>query len=250
MKKYLIFLLIPFLCGFSPHEKVIARKNAIVSYCVDGSGTWVGNPGDTEQFEYQEDDFCTTEFSVADNDGIISTYDVTQYKNGGHSASFAVSGTQTDSDNFVQVDLGAGDGTFTDAFWFWCPDNTVDSELWPFASVTTGADHTDQGTKGYRLTARHQATGFWKLNADGAADDQSVQIPTEEFLLITVDYIQDNAGCTVTIHNEALTLLDTLTFTSPDKAPRYLTFGGFDDEHATDTFYVDDWQINTDGGGM
>lgn len=70
-----------------------------------GTQTFVGDPGDTESFEYQADDFCTTEFSVTDNDSIISTYDGTQVKNGSYAASIAFTGSGTENDNFIQANL-------------------------------------------------------------------------------------------------------------------------------------------------
>jgi hypothetical protein len=81
MKKWLIFLLlvIPILFGFRATRMIGSHAGGGVpaagaSYCDDGSGTWIGAPGDAEKFEYQAGDFCTTEFSEIDNSTAIDPY--------------------------------------------------------------------------------------------------------------------------------------------------------------------------------
>jgi len=211
-----------------------------------GSLTFVGNPGDTETFEYQEGDFCTTEFSETDPaTSIISTYDNTQVKNGSYACSFAHDGTGNDG-HFIQVDLGAGDSDFSYDFWFW-PHDYDDYAGYTFHCPSASADMSN---KGFVLYHYHFGDGQCKFEAVGGSSDTSSAYSSEAWYRFEVDFNQ-NDTCTIEIYNAADEYQETLTFTSWDNQPRYINWGQtVNDSDAQGTNYFDDPRYKSGGGGF
>jgi len=215
-----------------------------------GTQTFVGAPGDTETFEYQADDFCCTEFSVTDPDGIISTYDSTQVKNGTYAASFAFTGSGAENDNWIKVDLGSTDSDYSNDFWFW-PHKYNDSANYIMA-VATSDDDSASASWGYRLKHVHSGASDWKLQGvgDGESLDTSIALSAEAWYRIEVDFNQGGIT-TIEIYNSSDVLQDTLSFTARNIAPRYLFWGCIlADGDARSTNYIDDIRFKSGGGGF
>ena len=223
------------------HKAVIARKNAC------GTQTFVGNPGDTETFEFEADDFCTTEFSWTDIDGVIDTYNTTQVKNGSHSAQLNFSGINQ-NDNYISVDLGvAGDSAFTLDFWIWVSDvNDYEGvNIFCASDSTAGACST-----AVNLFWLHTGTGTWQLRIYGdATSDTSSNLSTETWYRIEFEYLQ-NDTTTAEIYNAAEELQDTITCTAFDDTPRYPWWGHAASDADATVFYIDDVRYKSSGGGF
>lgn len=251
MKKLLLILILSFfLVPFTTWAINPAFLGMIGSGSTGcgGTQTFVGNPGDTETFEYQADDFCCTEFSVTDPDGIISTHENAQVKNGSYAASFAFDGNDTRNDNWIKVNLGAGDGDFTNDFWFWPHDYNDAKEYYIFTA--TEVDNSASSSRGYRLKHKHNYTGSWELKVIGGTNDISIGLTSASWHRIEVDYNQ-NAASTIKIYNASDVLQDTLNFTASNYAPQYLFWGCiFGDVDARATNYLDDIRFKSGGGGF
>ena len=223
------------------HKAVIARKNAC------GTQTFVGNPGDTETFEFEADDFCTTEFSWTDIDGVIDTYNTTQVKNGSHSAQLNFSGINQ-NDNYISVDLGvAGDTDFTIDFWVWVSDVDDYQGVNMFYLSDTSAGSCTTCTNLYWL---HNAAGEWLLRIYGDGNsDTSTALVTEAWHRIEVDF-NGGTDTTVKIYNAADVLQDTITATGHGGTVRYPWWGHADSDADATVFYIDDVRYKSSGGGM
>ena len=252
--KYIVFLiifLIPTIgyCDRSGYS-IIARKIAALDSGCDGTQTFVGDPGDTETFEFEEADFCTTEFSEVDPDTIISTYSTTQFKNGSHSAFLGFTGTADQNDNYISINTGGTDGDFTYSFWIWVEDKD-DFNTGYIGAVNDGS--ASCSTPGFYMTNEHYETGLWRLHGIGVLDplssDGSSSLPTETWLRIEIDYNQ-NATTTIEIYNTSEELQDTLSFTANDVAIQYFFFGECVSSETTFSYYIDDVRYKSSGGGF
>lgn len=250
MKKLLLILLLslPFtVWALSP---VFLDQVSSSSVGCGGTQTFVGNPGDTETFEYQEGDFCCTEFVEEDNDGIISTYDNTQVKNGSYATSFAYTGSGAQGDCNIKVDLGSLDGDFTFDFWFWPHDYNDYNEY--YFLLAAELDNKATSYWGFRLKHKHESTGSWKLEiyGTGSPDDTSSAYSSEAWYRLEVDFNQNGAS-TVKIYNASDVLQETCNFTAKDYAIRYIFWGcTYDSVHARATNYLDDVRYKSSGGGF
>ena len=63
--------------------------------------------GANESFEKAEDQFCTTDLTVLDTSGVISTYDSSFYKTGTHGASIICDSDTEANNNRIYINLGA-----------------------------------------------------------------------------------------------------------------------------------------------
>ena len=248
MKKlFLIFLVIfvaPLFClgGIQDaHKQVIARINNC------GTQTFVGDPGDTETFEYQENDFCTTEFSYADPDGILSTYDNTQVKNGTYALSIAFDGTANYHDNYFEANLGGTDAAFTVSFWVrvYAITGVQDQNL---MGAFTDPNHA--GDRAFKLKFSGDGAGGITFTIDGSADDTSIALVAPAWYRVEVEF-QKAVEKTVEIYNSADALQDTLVWTGENIEPQYLHFGiVISDTEADETTYYDDIRYKSSGGGF
>ena len=250
MKKYLIPIIV-LLCvsiawAGNLQKKVIARKNATPPGC-GGTQTFVGDPGDTESFEFEAADFCTTEFTETDPETIINTYDATQVKNGSHALSIAVSG-ENQEDNYVQANLGTADADFTMDFWYYLY-NRGDWVGHYIASLTTTAPVADA----IGVALRHVgADTVDTIVADGVVDDTSINLTSPAWYRIEIDYYKNNdtAQSTVKIYNTSDALIDTLNFTASNAEVQYFNFGCIFSTANTGTFYYDDVRYQSTAGGF
>ena len=202
--------------------------------------------GDTESFEFEVGDFCTTQFTETDPDGIINSYDSAQYKNGGHSASFAWTGTGQD-DNFVQANIGAGDDDFTYDFWV----KPFDPEGYTsyLVATATGLSGVNNDV-GVQISVLYNGTGVILIRAQGANNDTSTSLTPGNWHRVEVDYNR-NGVSTVDIYDASNSLIDTLSLTANDFAVQYINFGCISsDADADQTIYFDDVRYKAAGGGF
>jgi len=228
------------------HKAVIAGKNAAAVGC-GGTQTFVGDPGDTETFEFEAADFCCTEFSEVDIDTIINTYDNTQVKNGSYALSIALTGANQD-DNYVQADFGSGDADFTVDFWYYLYDAADYNSVYIHTATTTT---NPAGGDGWNIRHDHFSTGKAHIYTVSAINnDTSIDITTNQWIRLEVDY-NKNGASTVKIYDATNTLKDTLNFTAENNDLRYLSFGCiYSNADATNTHYYDDVRYKSGGGGF
>jgi len=213
-----------------------------------GTSTFVGNPGDTETFEYQAADFCCTEFTEVDGgDHIINTYDTAQVKNGTHALSIALTG-EDQEDNYVQADLGSADDDFVTDFWYYLFD-AADYNSTYINSGTLSSDPSDGS--GWAIRHDHlQSSSADIYVATTINNDTSIPLTTNAWYRLEVDYNR-NGGSTLKIYNASDVLLDTLDFTAPDGGIRYINFGCiYSNANATNTQYYDDIRYKSSGGAF
>lgn len=246
MKKLLIAFLLcllstPAVSDTSTYLMGAAGKRAAAPEGCGGILTFVGTPGDTETFEYQEGDFCTTEFSETDPDGVISTYDTTRYHGDAHAVRFNYAGAGQ-NDNFIQVDIGSGEADFTLTWWVWLPDIRGWANFPSFSFTPATSISANMGCYISLLDSNNDANG--KIQIYGTSADASVAVPDEAWYKLILNYTQ-NGTTTLEIYNTSNTLLDTLSVTATDQAVRYLNFGCILDDAQAEDYSIDDIQINT-----
>lgn len=255
MRATLLRIIVLIALLFSPCHAIMVGHGGLGQSTGGGGGcggtsTFVGNPGDTETFEYQAGDFCCTEFSETDPDGIISTYDSSSPLSGTHSATIVFTGAGSQDDNFIQVDLGSGDGDFSFDFLVSLP-SVADYQATYFMSATTTTT-VSSSSRGFRLRHNHFGAGTCKIAVYAASspDDTSINLSTGTKYRVQVDFNQ-NAASTVKIYNASDTLVDTLNFTALDYAPQYLNWGClFSNVNANGTYKFDDSRLKTGGGDL
>ena len=212
-----------------------------------GTLTFVGNPGDTETFEFEAGDFCCTEFSETDPDTIISTYNQTQVKNGSYAAQLNFSGVNQ-NDNYISVDLGvAGDTDFTIDFWVWVSDVDDNEGVNIFYLSDTTAGSCTTCVSLYWL---HAGTGVWQLRIYGDADSEtSSNLTTEAWYRIEIDF-NLSAATTAEIYNSSDVLQGTITATGYGGTVRYPWWGHAASDADATVFYIDDVRYKSGGGGF
>lgn len=247
MKKLLISILITLCLAINGSAMSPAFLSMIGGGTAGCAGILNFVTGDTETFEYQLTDFCTTQFTETDPDGIISTYDTAKAKNGTHSCSIALTGINQD-DNFIQADLGAADGDFTVDFWYFLFDETGYDGV-EISTISAGAD-PDDGVR-VRISHKHYAAGWARIYVASAVDnDTSGSIATGQWIRIEVDF-NKNGASTVEVYDAADSLKDTLNYTAENTSLRYVNFGCISsDADATNTSYYDDVRYKAAGGGF
>ena len=250
MKKLILSILFILCLSFQASAwvptVVVSGSGAEVDSGCGGIQTFVGDPGDTETFEFEAADFCTTEFTETDPETIISTYDNTTVKNGTYALSIALDGVNRE-DNYVQADLGAADGDFTIDFWYYLYDDAGYNAVYVWSGSTT----TDYAEGKLQIRHDRNATGKAMIFVESTVNnDQSIDITTGQWIRIEVDFNQ-NAASTVKIYDTTDTLKDTLNFTASNEAMRYFSWGClYSNAYATHTYYYDDVRFKSSGGGF
>ena len=221
----------------------------VVSGGVSCSGDM--SDGDNESFEAGEGSFCTTDWTEADTDGVVSTYDSTN----SHTGSYALkitSDTDNSNNNRIYGDYGSAQADLYQRFYIWFPTMGSGDYAW-FHSL--GNDNAELNGGVYYLQWAN-SSGTYQLKIRDVNEN-----PAEYFNLSTgtkyrietyADYntsvtlkVWDSSGTAVATSNGAPDYEISTTPGAVDQ--RYIVFMDYTPDTAGYIFYIDDYKLSTSG---
>jgi len=214
-----------------------------------GSSTFAG--GAIEEFEYGSGDFCNTDVTESDSDGILDTYDSSA--NLGDSGSYGMSATLsgTEYNSYIRFDLGAADSDFSVGFYHTLPSGDLPASNYLYFATLTDGTTPLSGVKVQVRLGYYSSVYKYRLYGSGSSTETTVT-PKSTTYWITVDF---NAGATSTLKVYELgnaTPVGTMTDTANSGGARYIFLGVLDASGASPTFtqYFDRVIYDSDGGDI
>ena len=208
-----------------------------------GSNTFIGSPGNWESFEYGADDFCNSDISILDTDGIINTQDSAWAKCGSSSVSIAY--TAMEADNYILVDLGVTpDTAYRVVFYFKISAEISDWTLVRFFHIGNGPASFD----GANMNLELKRAGYnMRLQATPGDVQNGETLSANTVYRIEIDFVK-NDTTTITIFDSVDSQVGTdITVTAGDNTGRYMTLGPIYGNNQTQTLYFDAFQYHGSG---
>jgi len=231
------------------HKRYLARVNAS-----GGGVTCSGDmsDGDNESFEKGAGEFCTTDWTEVDVDGVVDTYDTTYANTGTHSMSVICDDDSPNANsNRAYVDTGTLDNDVRIRFYIWLP-------ALPSGAYTRVFKVNRLNSSSYVVFLQwYNSYGTYKYNIRGTGNDP-------EYFNLSVDtkyrvelHVVKGATSTLKIFDASGDPVATsnggVDYEQSDTAVN-VDIGDFtfDDETSTATasiYYVADVVIDLDGSG-
>lgn len=232
---------------------------AVINYAVTNNSTQTGgvactgdfSSGANESCEKGEDQFCTTDFTVADTTGVISTYDTNFYNTGTHGLSIICDSDNSAANNRVYADIGS---VVSDVYFRgYIKLPTVGN----YASLNTAYFSADNAASTNIVYLNYvQVDGSYRLKIRTAGTN------TAEYFTVTPGskyrveiHAVDFGSCAMRLYSEAGTSIETSNgggdiecgVTGQDANLRYIVLRDNYSNSSPVTVYIDDIKMSTSG---
>lgn len=202
MKKILLLgtlLVISTICFASQQQLLsyLARENAAGGISCSGDFS----DGDPEDFEHGSGDgnFCTTDWTVSDTDGVVDTANASNSKCNSNSCAITYD-SDSGSTNYIQANLGSVDNDCYIRFFCTIPDVPDWANTRPFSC---GQDATPESNRVVGLKLQDKNTGGTtaRLYLWGTSDSANYYDLTEGSLYRIEIHIVKNSTCTIRVYD-------------------------------------------------
>ena len=208
--------------------------------------------GANESFEKGEDQFCTTDWTVADTTGVISTHDTNFYNTGTHGLSIVCDSDNSEANNRVYADYGSTLSAVYLRSYMQFPDVTNYAMIRPICI----GDDNNEILNGTVYLGFGKVDAVYQLKIRTATTNPSEYFPLSINTKYRVEILATNAGSTVLrVYNAAGTQLETsngggdveLSITGAGVGIRYIVVRDSSTDATARTVYIDDIKMSTSG---
>ena len=253
-------LMIKYLVLFLLLAANLANASGVM-FCAGGVTAAAGSScsgdmsdGDNESFEKGAGQFCTTDWTETDPDGVVSTYDNTNAHTGSYAAKFTADNDDANEpENKLYIDIGGTDTDIYIRFYFWTPADVVNyGAIYP---LTIGDDVSETNGTVYLQYARNAASYQLKPRSVTANPAEYFELAVSTKYRIEMHVITNSASCNVKVFDASGNAVLTsnggadydLGFTSGAANMQYFIFKASTTDSTARTWYIDDVVIDTDG---
>lgn len=232
------------------HKRYLARINA-----GGGGVTCSGDmsDGDNESFEKGAGEFCTTDWTEVDVDGVVDTYSTGFAHTGTHSLKVTCDGdSANEPDNRVYADTGSEDADLYERF-YWTPPTLASGSYLRFHSV--GNDDNELLTGCYFLQWFNNSGTYQFIlrNSAGSPGEHFELTPGSKYRVEI--HATQSGTCTMKVFDSSDNPVLTsnggadydLTHSGLNIGMRYFIFRDFNSGTTEAIYYIDDYVIDLDG---
>lgn len=213
--------------------------------------------GDNESFEKGEGEFCTTDWTEADTDGVVDTYSSAEKHCGATSLEITTDLETAGNNNRAYIDLGASDQDFYVRFYVKIPSSLSNYKADTALTVSGNGTSTTQ-THVYIIIGRMDSTYYIKIRQLGENPTEYVPVTAGNWYRVDA-HIVKSGDSTIRVYdvsdNPILTsnggsdYEQAVTFASGDNYQRYIVFSDKSTDSVAHNFYIDDVAVEIDGTG-
>lgn len=234
---------------------VMMMGGGVVSSGVTCSGD--ASSGDNESFEKGAGEFCTTDWTEADTDGVVDTYSSAEKHCGTTSLEITTDLETASNNNRAYIDLGASDQDFYVRFYVKIPSSLTNYQTDTALTVSGDGTSTTQ-IHVYITVSRTDSVYYLKIRTPGTNPTEYVPVTAGNWYRVDA-HIVKSGDSTIRVYdvsdNPILTsnggsdYEQAVTYASGDDYQRYIVFSDKSTDSVAHKIYIDDVAVEIDGTG-